>query len=230
LTFLLKFDIFLRLTMDKNFFIKLTTNLYRLTLLFPKKEPLRYKTRALADDILSNCVLVFADNQEQSKSLLFEVNEKLEILDSYLELAKSQNWVSPFDILEIQKEYNKIREEMGQFLVLKEETKKIPIFEDGIAIGTKTLPSSEAVLEERKTAREVRQEKILRFLKEKGKAQVSEIKEILPNVSKRTLRRDFDSLVKEGIVERTGEKNNTFYQLPSEAGDETESQQAKSRT
>ena len=136
--------------MDKDYFIKLTTNLYRLTLLFPKKEPLRYKTRELADDILSNCILAFTDNPKESKNLLSEVNKNLEILDGYLELAKSQNWVSPFDVFEIQKEYSKIREQIGQFLVQDEETKKIPIFEDGIAIGTKTLPSSEVLLEERK--------------------------------------------------------------------------------
>jgi len=199
--------------MDKNYFIKLTTNLYRLTLLFPKKEPLRYNTRALANDILSNCVLVFADNPEKPKSLVLGVQKNLEILDSYLEIAKSQNWVSPLDVLEIQKEYSKIREQISQFSVQDEETKKIPIFEDGMTIGAKALPSSAPILEEEKTSREVRKDKILKFLKEKGKAQVSEIKKILPNVTKRTLRRDFDSLLKEGLVERVGEKNNTYYQL-----------------
>jgi DeoR/GlpR family transcriptional regulator of sugar metabolism len=58
-----------------------------------------------------------------------------------------------------------------------------------------------------------RQKKILEILKEKGKIQVGQIKEFFPNVSKRTLRRDFQSLVKKGIIERIGEKNKTFYQL-----------------
>jgi len=59
---------------DKDFLIKLTNNLYRLTLLFPKKEPLRYKMRELADEILAN-----------------QDEEKLEILNSFFEVAKSQN-------------------------------------------------------------------------------------------------------------------------------------------
>ena len=42
--------------MDKDFLIQLTTELYRLTLLFPKKEPLRYKMRELADEILTKCL------------------------------------------------------------------------------------------------------------------------------------------------------------------------------
>ena len=58
-----------------------------------------------------------------------------------------------------------------------------------------------------------RQEKILEVLREKGRAQVWEIKQIFPQVSKRTLRRDFESLFKRGIIERIGERNNTFYRL-----------------
>jgi len=40
--------------MEKKFLLQFTNELYRLTLLFPKKEPLRYKMRELADDILAN--------------------------------------------------------------------------------------------------------------------------------------------------------------------------------
>ena len=58
-----------------------------------------------------------------------------------------------------------------------------------------------------------RQEKILVFLKEQGRAQVWQVKQILPEVTKRTLRRDFENLLKKGIIERIGEKNNTFYQI-----------------
>jgi len=231
--------------MDKNYFIKLTTNLYRLTLLFPKKEPLRYKVRGLADEILGNCVLVLGGSPSQSKNLILETKKDLEILDSYLELAKSQNWVSPFDVLEIQKEYSKIRQQMAELIVLDSGQKKIPIYEDGITIGARSFPSdSEDFIEAEKEKtclpagkadREGRQEKILDFLKEKGKAQVGEIKTIFPKVTKRTLRRDFESLLKQGIVERVGEKNNTFYQLPSsakpsEVRDETKFQRAKGRT
>jgi len=201
---------------DKNYFIKLTTNLYRLTLLFPKKEPLRYKVRGLAGEILGNCVLVFGGSPPQSKNLILEAKKDLEILDSYLELAKSQNWVSPFDVLEIQKEYSKIRQQMAELIVLDAGQKKIPIYEDGITIGARSFPSGSGVsleTEKKKTGREGRQEKILDFLKEKGKAQVGEIKTIFPKVTKRTLRRDFESLLKQGIVERVGEKNATFYQL-----------------
>jgi len=159
--------------MNKDFLIQLTNNLYRLTLLFPKKEPLRYKMRELADDILAK-----------------QTQKDLEILDSFFEVAKAQNWVSPSNVLEIQKEYSKIREELKQSPDVR--PRKVGKIEE-------TIPG--------------RQQKILEVLKEKGKAQVWEIQKIFPEVTKRTLRRDFENLLNQGLIERIGERNNTFYQL-----------------
>ena len=190
--------------MDKDYFIQLTANLYRLTLLFPKKEPLRYKTRELADDILANSTLILRGSFHKSKNLILETEKDLEVLNSFFEIAKNQNWVSPFDVLEVQKEYSKIGEEIKK-------------------LSGSTLPTTEAVSSEAEP-REVdprkvegrgsgRQEKILEILKEKGKAQVWELKQIFPEVSKRTLRRDFENLLNQGFIERMGERNETFYQL-----------------
>jgi len=169
--------------MDKDFLIKLTNNLYRLTLLFPKKEPLRYKMRELADEILAK-----------------PTEKDFEILNSFFEVAKSQNWVSPSNVLEIQQEYSK----------LEEGLKIVP------AINPLPLnngsPASIELLKKEITIGS-RQEKILKILKEKGKAQVWEIQKIFPEVTKRTLRRDFESLLNQGLVERIRERNDTFYQL-----------------
>ena len=157
-------------------FIKLTNNLYRLTLLFPKKEPLRYKMREIADNILAKPTKI-----------------DLETLDSFFEVAKNQNWVSPQDVLSIQEEYIKMGEELKE---LKEskfyEVESHKIGEDGGGS---------------------RQEKILLILKERGRAQVGELQELFPEVTKRTLRRDFENLLVNGLIERMGEKNETFYQV-----------------
>src|SRR4030042_6519234 len=74
--------------MDKEFLIQLTNKLYSLTLLFPKKEPLRYKIREVATNFLTN------PNKEE-----------LETLNSLFEVALVQNWVSPSDVLLIKEEY-----------------------------------------------------------------------------------------------------------------------------
>jgi predicted HTH transcriptional regulator len=153
--------------------IELTKRVYRLTLLFPKKEPLRYKIREIANEILANLL-------KDSKNPTIK---DWEILDSFFEIAKEQNWVSPREIFQIQQDYKNLFQ--------------------GFHVEEK---------EDRPSMNE-RQKKILEILKEKGKIQVGQVKEFFPNVSKRTLRRDFQSLVKKGIIERIGEKNKTFYQL-----------------
>jgi len=178
--------------MDKNYFIQLTNSLYKLTLLFPKKEPLRYKMRELADETLGNWV----SNPKSVKEIL----KDLEVLDSFFDIAKSQNWVSPNELLEIQKEYSKIKEDLKQ-----------PSFEKRISPLKRKI--SEASPQKTEIPVVDRQQKILEILKEKGQAQVGEFKEIFPEVTKRTLRRDFEQLLNQGLIKRIGERNNTFYQL-----------------
>ena len=173
--------------MDKENIIELTNKLYKLTLLFPKKEPLRYKMREVADEILASSV------SNPSK-----IKKNLEIIKSYFEIARWQNWVSYFDVLEIEEEYDKIE-------CIKVD--RGPTSSAGPKLAKVNGGQSFArVLDSRK-------EKILEILKEKEKIQVGELRELLPDVSKRTLRRDFDQLLKQGLVERIGERNNTFYCL-----------------
>ena len=182
--------------MDRSFLIQLTNEIYRLTLLFPKKEPLRYKMRELADDILANCLTPGV----KPNSVL----ENLEVLDGFFEVAKNQNWVAVVELLRIQEEYNKIKAEIKKIAKPPSEPTEIYIGQTPVK-DTGVRPLQNSMNE--------RQEKILAVLKEKEKAQVWQIKQIFPEVSKRTLRRDFENLFKRGIIERIGERNETFYQL-----------------
>ena len=229
--------------MDKRNLIELTNRLYKLTVLFPKKEPLRYKMRETADEILANFVSWealrnfnpgnLADNWEKRyKDLVFLVEKDLEILKGYFEVAKWQNWVNYFDVLEIEEEYDKIQrkteQEVRDFEIITDENigagsqaeqkvlrpliprEKSPDFKEELK---QELPKQEVQTTQEKDFLDPRKEKILEILKEKGSAQVWELNKILPEVSKRTLRRDFEKLLKYGLVKRIGEKNNTFYQL-----------------
>jgi len=170
--------------MDKNYLIKLTSNLYRLTLLFPRKEPLRYKMRELAGEILAGSF----SNPKIKK----ETFEKLDILNGFFAVAGNQNWVSSQDILNLQQEYIKVKEEFKKL-------ESSPQERDKGQISTRFFKD--------------RQKRILEVLNEKGKVQVWEIKKVFPEVTKRTLRRDFEEMLNQGLIERMGERNNTFYQL-----------------
>ena len=102
--------------MDKKFLTQLTSNLYQLTLLFPKKEPLRFKMRELADEILADLISIDSITGNPQIKLkedrVRQILENLEILDNFFEVAKNQNWVSPSDILEIQAKYFRIKAEI----------------------------------------------------------------------------------------------------------------------
>ena len=172
--------------MDKQEIIELTNKLYRQTLLFPKKEPLRYKMRETADNILAE--LTVWEVSHSSNPGRLSIEKEFKVLKSYFNVAKWQNWVSFFDLLKIEEEYDKIKGEL-------------------FSAETKAKHNGEQF------SLEPRKKKILEILKEKEKVQVWEIKKILPNVSKRTLRRDFDKLLKQGLIERIGKRNETFYRI-----------------
>ena len=189
--------------MDKEYFIQLTKNLYHLTLLFPKKEPLRYKMRELVDEILANLILILKGNFHKSGNFIVEIEKDLEILDSYFEVAIDQNWVRPEDVLEIQKEYINIKEEIEK-VKIEEENNPQPEIKENLE-KEKAIEGNDIINE--------RQQKILDILRVKGKIQVGQLVSVFPLISKRTLRRDFRSLLKKGLIERIGEKNYTFYQM-----------------
>ncbi len=168
--------------MNQEEITELANKLYKLTLLFPKKEPLRYKMREVANRILENYISLKKES----------VKADLELMDSYFEIAKWQNWVSYFDILSLKEQYGKIKDNLPE----KKEEK----------IVQKEIKSSSVKISER-------QKKIIKILEKKEIVQVWEINKILTNVSKRTLRRDFEYLLKEGVVKRMGERNKTFYKL-----------------
>ena len=88
--------------MDRNYFIQLTLNLYRLTLLFPKKDPLRYKMRELGIEISANSILIFEKNFSEFEDLISETRKQIEILDCFFEVVKNLDWARGEMIFEIQ--------------------------------------------------------------------------------------------------------------------------------
>lgn len=231
--------------MDKDKIIELTNRIYKITLLFPKKEPLRYRIRETADEVLSNLIAweVFhnpnpnefqavdlsshqkfgseglaltpkfgSEGNPKQKDLIFEIKKNYEILRAYFDIVKWQNWVSYFDVLEIEEEYDKIECDLKKEIEGSEKPEKSLKMEFS-SKNPEVNGDPVSVANAEKEKLDPRKEKILGFLKEKGRVQVWEIKEILPEVSKRTLRRDFEQLLKQGLVKRIGERNDTFYQL-----------------
>jgi DNA-binding transcriptional ArsR family regulator len=121
--------------------------------------------------------------------------EDIEVLEKYLELAKGIGWVDSMNFLIIKKEW---------------DTLKV-----GIAPKREILPKEprhKDIVQKEELFLSGRQQKILTILTKKEKIQVQDIIKEMPDVTKRTIRRDLDNLLKTGKITRIGEFNQVFYQ------------------
>ncbi|MBI1866398.1 MAG: DeoR family transcriptional regulator [Candidatus Staskawiczbacteria bacterium] len=209
--------------------VKLTSAVYRLSDFFPEGEPLknRAKDRALA--ITENLVLVFGTQgwaslqKDKAKSQLLG---DIEIILNYLKLAKSFGWIDTVNFLIISKEYERIKSQISLPI------EKLPAEPVKKAENTSTVEQTQKVIFQKTIENQMsftdknisqpkssgfsisdRQKKILQVLNEKGKAQVSDFKTFLGDITKRTIRRDLDELLKNRRIIRVGEWNQVSYQI-----------------
>lgn len=120
--------------------------------------------------------------------------ENIDILLGYFWIAKCQGWISSTNYLIIVNEYEKISD------------KRLVKHFDGPATipATRDLGGKEFL---------GRKGKIISFLENNEKAQVMDLQKVLPNITKRTIRRDLDELLGAGKVARFGEFNQVFYKI-----------------
>jgi DNA-binding transcriptional ArsR family regulator len=131
-------------------------------------------------------------NRAKDKALAILENpnpEDIDILLGYLWIAKTQGWLNSVNYLIVANEYEKLRV----------QTTSKP-----------TVPDWQGPPSHKVTAR---QGKILEFLSKKEKAQVMDLQTVLPDITKRTIRRDLDELLGAGKITRLGEFNQVFYQI-----------------
>lgn len=212
--------------MEKSNIIKLTVVLYRVTELFPKQEPLKFSLKKKANSILAGFVLCCGNNaliltKADKQRLLRGILKNVEVVQTFLSLAESQDWLRPENFSVLKREYGSAAKQAQQALIAQKEViEREPIIK---APATSSLVVKEPIkrevpLKKQQTSSGIslrglksRHKQIIKFVKSRGAAQVKDVKEILPEVTKRTLRRDFDFLLKSGLVERRGDKNTTEY-------------------
>jgi len=94
--------------------LKLTKDSYRLTLMFPKREPLRCKIREVADDILAGLIT-------RKKNDMCGIDDQLDLIDSFFDVAREQNWVAMPLIDEVKNGYLALRPESATNLLVAAE-------------------------------------------------------------------------------------------------------------
>lgn len=206
--------------MNRNFFIRLAFATHRVVDTLPPEEQVGEEIREAANVILADLILLTAKDftkAEKKQDLLFQLERQIDVLLLYLERAKKQGWVNPENFSLLVAEYGRIRELLeifediqGERALGKEEAKEYPKAEEKEAVLAKELGHPE---KEQKPEITPRQKRIIEFLRAKENAQVWELQKVLPEVTKRTLRRDLDELLEKNLVERKGAWNAVSYEL-----------------
>lgn len=192
--------------MTRDFFISLCLATHRVGNLLNAQvgTPIKFGANA----VLSRLILVLEGSlsPSQKKAFAEDVLKELQSLEKHFELAKMQGNINPANFSILEGEYAKVRQFAQGFLSEREQG------EGKLKETERRLKEAEGKLKEG-DGKSLRARKILGLLDAKGKAQVWELQKVLPQVTKRTLRRDLDTLVKEGTLERKGQWNTVFYQV-----------------
>ena len=197
--------------MDKDYVIKLTLAVYQTSQYWPESNFLQFKIRSLAKQILTDCILISHENPGMS------IRERLvsNIQDLQQDLAeiRAQKLMSRKDFLFFQKEYAKIGNDIQALKVSKpimQQTQEIEVKQKK-QIKTPKISVKKIDLQ----GLSQRQKQIIKVLEQKQKIQVRDLQGLFPSISKRTLRRDVENLLKKKIVQRNGQWNQIFYVLSS---------------
>jgi len=181
--------------------------------LFPSDEPLRFFLREKADEILSDSILIFLNNpislsENQKLEIYDRIIKNVEIMQGYMEISEAQNWVNKQNFAILEKEYERTKD-----IVYYLKNSKDSQINDIKPEKTEKKTEIQEKKPKNSNFKNERSKRILDFLKSKEKAQIWEFKQIFPDVTKRTLRRDFEFLLTNGYVDRIGEGKYTYYKL-----------------
>ena len=226
--------------MDKNYILQLTLGLYKVTELFPEREPLRYKIREKANDIYAG---IATSNFCESHNNCEVILNDLGVLNAFLELARMHNWANERNFVVLSQGY----------LALEQEIQK-KLLEDKIVKGTKayvmstkpvtdnqsmshiqsvgrSIPIKDIVVKKKEAPKKksdgslngakkangniTRKSDIQKILSQKGPMRLVQLVNNFSAVNKRTLRRDVARLVEENVLERYDVGKLTFYKIKS---------------
>lgn len=178
--------------MERDSFIKLTFGAHRVAKVISEEdEQSGRELIRLANKALVELILFLEKEHVPERSYLgVQVVRSIDELNTFLGEVEREGWVDPKNFFILKKGY----ESMKRIV----ESEKPAQVKQGFETPSNLTG---------------RQERIIGILKTRPKIQVWELQKFLPQVTKRTLRRDLDDLLQLNLIERKGEWNSVFYEL-----------------
>ncbi len=204
--------------MDKNFFIHLTIGVYKVTEMFPEKEPLKILIRKRANLVLADLILFYSSLALNEKILVQRILENIAVLCGYFEIADEQNWADKRNFLVLRINYDKIRIQIKKRVFAQAESsinikEKNKDNKKNFSKKIFSIPKNKNIEIGNKKIGAKRREKIVKILEINKKICSKELLKEFPKISDRTIRRDIDYLIKNNIIKRKGNGITTFYEL-----------------
>ena len=211
--------------------IKLTNALYKVTDLFPKEEPLKFAIRKEALDVMFFSNLIkgksLSSTQKEKEQYLDKVLAKIELVKTYFNIAKDQEWVAERNFEVLEREYEVLKDSLNLNVIKEKELKK-PLAveiqkEEPVAVFANNVPSTKEEKKADVTKREVKhlnyeelssvQLKVLEILQSQGQLKANQISENFPEMNPRTIRRELKGLKEMKIISSMGGGKMTVYKI-----------------
>ena len=131
---------------------------------------------------------------------------------------KSGAWVNPENFVMLEQEYSRVGEFLRELYEDMEKQSFAKTSNSSVLGSAKEQAKSGVIHPSENTSvnkeeLSSRQTRILEIMRNKPKVQVWELQKVLPQVTKRTLRRDLDDLLQRSFINRQGEWNEVSYQI-----------------
>jgi hypothetical protein len=222
---------------------KLIAAIYILTAYFSDEEPSKWVLRNLFTRLLHACLLLKSSSHSHSAKLINEIRGNIVEIISILDVVSAGGLISSMNViifkrelqillghisnivLEKEKNENSTSEALGEkYIETKEETSsikdKIDVLYDENELGDSKLPIGLSEKDEKlrdfssvAVKRNKRQSIIVALIKKKKEIIIKDVSEVLKDCSEKTIQRELQNLVKEGIVKRRGARRWTRYSL-----------------
>jgi hypothetical protein len=211
--------------MDREYFIQLTLGLYRVTEMLPDKEPLKFKLREKANDILAVLASVNFDVQSADQEAILR---DISVISIYFEIAQEQGWIDSRNFLVLKQGYANLRELSIQKKFLQknqdsERNNESRSQEKEYYNQVNNQERTKKIQEKFKNTEKIAKTEIVEFperkgeiygiLNKKGPLRLIQMLQYFPEVSKRTIRRDLAFLVRKNAIQRYDKGKLTFYRV-----------------
>jgi hypothetical protein len=185
---------------------KLTEALYRVTDLYPSKEPLKWVLREASLNIYNNLMSIMSDrNFRNFGGIIKNISDIINTLD----LASLGGFISDINFGILKREYASLKsiiENQKEVILIEQKIELERPQKKIIAVSDRMSDSMSNIMSDRKG-------KIMDIISKEGKKTIKEILPIFDNISEKSVQRDLLELVKSGKLATEGEKRWRTYHL-----------------